>query len=84
MNSKDLTPFLSKLIDRYRAIEKRLSQPRVINSMADLDPGYDFPLLRAGNAKDPGDPVRRGYLSLIAGGRGRFQTPAAGDWSLPS
>ena len=82
VNSKDLTPFLSKLIDRYRAIEKRLSQPRVINSMADLDPGYDFPLLRAGNAKDPGEPVRRGYLSLIAGGRGRFQTSGSGRLEL--
>ncbi len=82
VNSRDLTPALGQLIDRYRAIETRLSNPRVVHSMADLGPGYDFPLLRAGNAKDPGDPVPRGYLSLIAEGSGRFHTSGSGRLEL--
>ncbi len=81
-NYRHLSPLLSTLIDRYRMIEERLRRPRVVHSMADLDRGYDFPLLRAGNAKDPGDPVPRGYLSLIAEGPARFHTRGSGRLEL--
>ena len=33
--------------------------------MADLDPGYDFPVLPAGDATHPGKIVPRGFLQLI-------------------
>ena len=81
-NSKDLSPRLSELIEAYRKMERQLSQPQVVNSMADLDPGYDFPLLKGGNAKEAGDPVPRGYLRVLTGGEADFQAEGSGRREL--
>ena len=81
-NSKDLSPRLSELIEAYRNMEAQLSQPQVVNSMADLDPGYDFPLLKGGNAKGAGDPVPRGFLRILKGGEGGFRTYGSGRREL--
>ena len=68
-NSTDLTPKLSRLISEYRAIESSLSRPQTINSLLDMGLGRDYSLLQNGDAKKPGDPVRRRYLTVLTGGR---------------
>ena len=52
-------------IDDYRATEAQIGAPRVIQGLADLDPGYNFPVLIGGDAARPGKVTPRGYLSLI-------------------
>ena len=66
-NTNDQTPRLMTLIEDYRLTEARITAPRVFDGMADLDPGYNFPVLPAGDATHPGKPVPRGFLQLIAG-----------------
>jgi hypothetical protein len=66
-NSTDLTLRLRALIDDYRFTEARIAAPKVIEGMADLDPGYNFPVLPAGDATHPGKIVQRGFLELITG-----------------
>lgn len=65
-NSKYLTPRLRELVDEYRAVERRLNVPQVIQGMADLESGRDVPILRAGDPANPGETVPRGFLSLLA------------------
>ena len=67
-NSKHLTPHLRQSVDLYRAIERRLAAPRVIQGMADLEAGRNARILKAGNAGDLGDEVPRGFLSLLSDG----------------
>ena len=64
-NSKELTLRLSRLISEYRTIESKIRQPRTINSLADMGPGQDYPLLQNGNAREPGNLVPRRYLTLL-------------------
>ncbi len=64
-NSKYLTPLLRESVDAYRALERRLGVPRVVQGMADLDPGHDAPILKSGDASDLGETVPRGFLSLL-------------------
>ena len=66
-NLNDETPRLHALIEEYRLTEARITAPRVFDGMADLDPGYNFPVLPAGDATHPGKPVPRGFLQLITG-----------------
>ena len=58
---------LEKLIADYRLAESRIAAPKTFNGTADLEPGYDFPVLPAGDADHPGKIVPRGFLQLIAG-----------------
>ena len=81
-NSSDLSPRLADLVSRYRETEARLARPKVISSMADLDPGYDFPVLLQGSAKSPGKPAPRRYLTLINGGEDRFDSSGSGRRAL--
>ena len=46
--------------------------------MADLDPGYNFPVLPAGDATHPGKPVPRGFLQLITGTPDGFKVFGSG------
>ena len=64
-NSKYLTPHLRQTVDRYRSVERRLSVPRVVPGMVDLEPGRDTPVFRSGDPRDPGEIVPRGFLSLL-------------------
>ncbi len=64
-NSKYLTPKLRVSIDRYRALERRLSVPQVIQGISDMDRGHDVPIFQAGNASELGEVVPRGFLSLL-------------------
>jgi hypothetical protein len=66
-NANDLTPRLRALVEEYRFTEARIAAPRVIEGAADLDSGYDFPVLPAGDAEHPGKTVPRGFLQLITG-----------------
>ena len=67
-NSKHLTPHLRQSVDLYRALERQLGAPRVIQGMADLEDGRNARILKAGNAEDLGDEVPRGFLSLLGDG----------------
>ncbi len=81
-NSPDLSPRLRQWIDGYRAVESQIAEPRVVYAMADLDPGYDFPLLPRGDAKNPGKAVPRGYLSLLAKSTNGFEGYGSGRREL--
>ncbi len=80
-NSIDLTPKLSALISEYRAIESRIAQPQTINSLLDMGLGRDYSLLQSGDAKNPGDPVPRRYLTVLTGGR-PLETSGSGRLEL--
>ena len=58
---------LEKLIADYRLADSRIAAAKTFNGAADLEPGYDFPVLPAGDADHPGKIVPRGFLQLIAG-----------------
>ena len=77
-NANDLTPRLRALIEEYRFTESRIAAPKVIEGVADLDPGYDFPVLPAGDATHPGKTVPRGFLQLITGTANGFQVFGSG------
>lgn len=64
-NSNELTPRLRSLIDEYRAVDSRITAPRVFHGMADLEPGYDVPVFIAGNPGHPGKVVSRGFLEIF-------------------
>ena len=81
-NSRDLSPRLNRLVSAYRSLESRFSKPRVISAMGDIDTGYDAPLLEKGDAKRPGDPVPRGYLTLLKASGSAFQTSGSGRRKL--
>ena len=81
-NRKDLSPRLNRLVSAYRNLESRLSKPRIISSMGDVDPGFDAPLLEKGDAKRPGDPVPRGYLTMLKASGSAFKTSGSGRREL--
>ncbi len=66
-NTDNLTPRLQTLLREYHFAESRIDPPKTFEGLADLDPGYDFPVLPAGDATSPGRLVSRGFLELISG-----------------
>ena len=66
-NSTAMSPRLNSLVAEYRFAEARIDAPRTFEGLADLDAGYNFPVLPAGDATNPGKMVQRGFLELIAG-----------------
>ncbi len=80
--ASDLSPQLRALVSEYRAIESRIGPPRVFHGMADVDPGYDFPVLAGGDARHPGKPVPRGFLQLVSHSDGGFKAPGSGRREL--
>jgi len=48
VNSRNLTPALRTLTDRYRAMEAGMADPTVVAGMGDFDPGADHPIFQAG------------------------------------
>lgn len=77
-NTPEMTPKLQTLIEEYRFAESRIDAPRVFEGLADLDPGYNFPVLPAGDATNPGRMVERGFLELISGTDAGFQVKGSG------
>ncbi|MEX0744182.1 MAG: PSD1 and planctomycete cytochrome C domain-containing protein, partial [Phycisphaeraceae bacterium] len=59
-------PQIAELVDRYRRVEARLSEPWTVNGMADVDPGFDYRLNVRGDYDQLGEAVGRGYLAVIA------------------
>jgi len=64
-NSRHATNVLEKLTAEYRAAEAELANPAVANTMTDVDPGTDYPILLSGQALNPGRPAPRHFLSLM-------------------
>ena len=77
-NSANLTPKLHELTEEYRFTDMRIAAPKVFHGVADLDPGYNFPVLPAGDATHPGKIVPRGFLRLLTGGQDGFQVFGSG------
>ena len=65
VNSRNLTPTLRTLTDRFRVAESAMATPTVIASMGDFDPGADHPIFLAGSALNPGPIAPRHFLSLM-------------------
>jgi len=64
-SASNQTARLQKLIEDYRLAESRIAPAKTFNGTADLEAGYDFPVLPAGDAEHPGKIVPRGFLQLI-------------------
>jgi hypothetical protein len=64
-NSRDLTPALRGLTERYRAAEAGLAEPTVVAGMGDFDAGADHPIFLAGSAVSPGPVAPRHFLTLM-------------------
>ncbi len=52
-------------IREYRNLEALLAAPTTFQGMADLDPGYNVPILIGGDAERKGRVVPRGFVSLL-------------------
>ncbi len=77
-NTTDLSPRLHELIEEYRFAEMRIGTPKIFPGVADVDPGYNFPVLPAGDATHPGKVVPRGFLELISGNQNGLQVFGSG------
>ncbi|MEW5974275.1 MAG: PSD1 and planctomycete cytochrome C domain-containing protein [Acidobacteriota bacterium] len=77
-NSKDLSPNLAELIEEYRAVDARLTAPRVFHGMTDLDPGYNVPVWISGDPKNPGEEAPRGFLRFLMGEAGTVRGAGSG------
>lgn len=75
-NHPGATPRLRQLLAEYRTIESGLPEPRVVDGVADMSPGREFPVLIGGNAKNPGQPAPRRFLRYLFG-----DAPFAGQGS---
>ena len=64
-NSKYLTPTLRESVDLYRTLERKVSMPRVVQGLTDMEAGRDAPIFRFGDPTELGDVVPRGFLSLL-------------------
>jgi hypothetical protein len=64
-NSRNVSSELRALTGEYRKIEAELPDPAIVYSMADVDPGKDYPILTGGQARAPGRPAPRHFLSLM-------------------
>ena len=77
-NRAEASPALRALVDEYRSSEARIAQPHTFPGVADLDPGYDFPVLPGGETSRAGKTVPRGFLQLITKSDGGIQTLGSG------
>lgn len=77
-NSDRLSSRLASLVDEYRYTEARIKAPKVFNGIADLDAGYNFPVLPGGDAAHPGRMVPRGFLQLVSGNQEGFKVFGSG------
>ena len=60
---------LRALINQYRAVEARISPPRVVEGLADGGPGRDFPVLIGGDPKGYGKLASRLFLRYLFGAK---------------
>ena len=76
------TTVIEKLVDRYRQTELKLAIPWTVNSMCDIDDGYDYQLNLRGEYDRKGDAIPRGYLQAITDGDVRFHSSGSGRLEL--
>ncbi|MBL8221320.1 MAG: PSD1 domain-containing protein, partial [Bryobacterales bacterium] len=53
----------------YRALEAALRSPRVVEGLADIGEGRDFPIFKSGSPLNLGDPAPRRFLRYLNGDR---------------
>lgn len=75
------TPKLAELVSEYRKAETEIQQPRLVCGMADA-PGFDVPLYRRGDYRQPGDMVPRGYVEVLSSADDHSQVTGTGRWKL--
>ncbi|MEO2049121.1 MAG: PSD1 and planctomycete cytochrome C domain-containing protein [Pirellulales bacterium] len=78
----DDCPQIARLVHQYRQLESRLAIPQTVNGLADVDPGYDYPLHIGGNFDRPAETVPRGYLEVLTNTQHGFQLPNSGRREL--
>ena len=66
-NATDATARLRQLVAEYRSVEAGLSEPRLVDSMADMSVGRDFPILAGGGPKNFGNLAPRRFLQFLFG-----------------
>ncbi|MEJ7608278.1 MAG: DUF1553 domain-containing protein, partial [Bryobacteraceae bacterium] len=81
-NSRNLTPALRSLTDRYRELEASLREPSVTYSMGDFDRGWDSPILIGGAASNPGPTAPRHFLTLMPASLRAVRTEQSGRREL--
>ncbi|MCA9180671.1 MAG: DUF1553 domain-containing protein, partial [Planctomycetales bacterium] len=81
-NQLEEDPALAELVTRYRQTELQLSVPWTVNSMCDIDDGYDYQLNLRGEYDRKGDTIPRGYLQAITEGDACFHSPGSGRFEL--
>ncbi len=73
---------LSQLVMEYRAAEKKLSEPRVIAAMGDLEDTADHVVFVRGDYKQLGDTVPRRYAEAYCGPNARRSGTGSGRLDL--
>ena len=81
-NSKNLSPRLGTLIEEYRAIDSRMTAPRVFHGMADQEQGYDVPIFLAGNPEHPGARFLAGFFNSSVNPVAEIATQGSGRLEL--
>ncbi|MEE3368023.1 MAG: PSD1 and planctomycete cytochrome C domain-containing protein [Planctomycetota bacterium] len=77
-NTKAKSDVLADLVARYREIEGQIPPPKIINAMADLDPGFDAPLRVRGDPFQLGTPVPRRFLEVLEGSDASWDVVGSG------
>ena len=80
-NDRNASSKLAELVAAYRKVEATLPSPHVVDGMSDAGPGFDTPVLRAGDAHAPGAIAPRHFLSRI-GQAGALSTTGSGRREL--
>lgn len=81
-NNRDLSG-LEPLLNAYKELEHDVLVPQTVNGMADLDPGFDYPLNVRGDYDQLGDPVPRGAPQAVTPmGNHRFESQGSGRLEL--
>ncbi len=65
-NQQGVSPRLSELLARYRAIEAGLATPTTFPGLADEGEPISQPLFARGDLEKPRDAIPRGYLKMLA------------------
>lgn len=81
-NSAKQTPRLAELREQYRAIERKLTLPRIVPGVADFDQGIEQPILVRGDCLKTGEVVRRRYLEVLARPGAAFSPRGSGRREL--
>ena len=77
-NNRQVSAELAKLVDSYRAVEKRLRPDRTIGTTEDWNEGRNQQLAIRGSYTNLGDEVPRGNIRLLGGAVARLKPSASG------